>query len=496
MLQTKKKPSSRAVSTTLNSAVGWKEKGNQFFKNKEFQKAIECYQTAVEINPQFKEAWRNQALCFHKLNRNQEALESVEQALQIDPKYTNAVSLRTNILYLQKEYLKALQTIDAYYDLGGEANNNITKLRKECGSHCDKRYANYIKATQGGSVRFDQEITPESIKGLCTDGISACVAIIIINPSNTRFSLTHTPLAVSAQALVNECRWVGNPCNFHLIRGATYRIKDFEEQTDFRTKFLPKIKKAFSDNGLTVSLLIEGYTSYPGSVAISRHGRIECLPTLSASPITFFSGVDDLKFKHIGQVAPDGELRHTINMLNQNTLMFYKKEHPLDLQYDVNDWTPFPELDKPARSLIDDIRRVDVTKPIADLNDLFARYLRNRALIYLRIEAELITRTNYALSLCKKGHYHSASPRLQGFLGKAEKLWGKTTDAVAKAYYNLGLCYEKLRNESDAQTSFRKSHEIRKELFGEKDPRTQKVAIHLDSNQEVAANITPTTHCG
>jgi tetratricopeptide (TPR) repeat protein len=68
--------------------------------NKDWESAIEYYQTAVEKKPNFHEAWSDMGFALRKLGRMDESLAAYDKALKIKPDYPNALE------YLGEAYLK------------------------------------------------------------------------------------------------------------------------------------------------------------------------------------------------------------------------------------------------------------------------------------------------------------------------------------------------------------------------------------------------------
>ena len=58
----------------------WLEKGNIFYNQKEFEKAIECYHKALEINPQYFKAIQCRGFAKLELEKKEDALEDFFQA--------------------------------------------------------------------------------------------------------------------------------------------------------------------------------------------------------------------------------------------------------------------------------------------------------------------------------------------------------------------------------------------------------------------------------
>jgi len=64
--------------------------GSEFYKNKRFEDAANCYERAIAINPLIPESWYERGLVLYKLGSYEEALQSFEGALNIDKRYVDA----------------------------------------------------------------------------------------------------------------------------------------------------------------------------------------------------------------------------------------------------------------------------------------------------------------------------------------------------------------------------------------------------------------------
>lgn len=74
-----------------NTGIYWKEKGNKSFKEKEYEKALECYNKAIvtfivmqELNNTESIFFSNRARCLKKMQKYEEALKDAIQAIQLD----------------------------------------------------------------------------------------------------------------------------------------------------------------------------------------------------------------------------------------------------------------------------------------------------------------------------------------------------------------------------------------------------------------------------
>ncbi|MDK2907237.1 MAG: hypothetical protein PWQ66_1198, partial [Petrotoga sp.] len=65
-------------------------KGVEFGKLERHKEAIEAFDKAIEINPQFAEAWINKGVDLAELERYEEALKAFDKAIEIKPQYAQA----------------------------------------------------------------------------------------------------------------------------------------------------------------------------------------------------------------------------------------------------------------------------------------------------------------------------------------------------------------------------------------------------------------------
>ncbi|XP_078579764.1 tetratricopeptide repeat protein 12-like [Branchiostoma floridae x Branchiostoma japonicum] len=87
-----------------------KEKGNEAFKARDFQTAVDFYTQGLEKLKDFKELWTNRAQAYIKLGQYDEALSDCDWAMRCDDKYVKAYIHKGRALVAKKEYDKALET--------------------------------------------------------------------------------------------------------------------------------------------------------------------------------------------------------------------------------------------------------------------------------------------------------------------------------------------------------------------------------------------------
>jgi tetratricopeptide (TPR) repeat protein len=94
-------------------ATGFFEQGNAFVNSKNYTEAINAYDKAIAIEPDYFEAWNGKADAQNRAQQFTEALVSSDQALKIKPDYIQGWINRGVILYNLGRYdeeLKAYET--------------------------------------------------------------------------------------------------------------------------------------------------------------------------------------------------------------------------------------------------------------------------------------------------------------------------------------------------------------------------------------------------
>lgn len=101
-----------------------KELGNENFKQKKYQEAIDCYSRSIAFLPTAV-AYANRAMAYLKLRRFQEAEDDCTEALNLDDRYIKAYSRRSTA---RKELRKLKESVeDAEFALRLEPQNQEIK---------------------------------------------------------------------------------------------------------------------------------------------------------------------------------------------------------------------------------------------------------------------------------------------------------------------------------------------------------------------------------
>ena len=93
----------------MGAAENLYQRGLKFLRADEYEKALDCFKKATEVNKRLGEAWFSVGYCYDKLGRYQEAIESFKQAIRIKPDYA-AAHYNVGGTYLQLDhYQEALE---------------------------------------------------------------------------------------------------------------------------------------------------------------------------------------------------------------------------------------------------------------------------------------------------------------------------------------------------------------------------------------------------
>ncbi|XP_021687734.2 uncharacterized protein LOC110669982 isoform X2 [Hevea brasiliensis] len=134
-------------------AASEKELGNEYFKQKKFKEAIECYSRSIALSPTAV-AYANRAMAYLKIRKFQEAENDCTEALNLDDRYIKAYSRRATA---RKELGRFKESVeDSEFALRLEPNNQeIKKLYTDVKSLYEKEILHKVS----GAVRSSEHGT-------------------------------------------------------------------------------------------------------------------------------------------------------------------------------------------------------------------------------------------------------------------------------------------------------------------------------------------------
>lgn len=83
-------PNVLAISMAGSQYETLKDNGNQKFKTKNYEEALNLYTQALSLNENGLLAYSNRAMCHINLGRFYEAIEDCDKAISLDPKFSKA----------------------------------------------------------------------------------------------------------------------------------------------------------------------------------------------------------------------------------------------------------------------------------------------------------------------------------------------------------------------------------------------------------------------
>ncbi|XP_073224028.1 uncharacterized protein [Cicer arietinum] len=183
------------ASEDVPDAASEKDLGNEFFKQKKFKEAIDCYSRSIALSPTAV-AYANRAMARIKLRRFQEAEDDCTEALNLDDRYIKAYSRRATA---RKELGKNKESMeDAEFALRLEPNNQEVK----------KQYAD-------AKSLYEKEIVHKTSKALRNTVQKLGKSETKVNGSSSIQSVSHDTQK-SGSAEVHH-RTKGNECQIPAI---------------------------------------------------------------------------------------------------------------------------------------------------------------------------------------------------------------------------------------------------------------------------------------
>jgi tetratricopeptide (TPR) repeat protein len=136
-------------------AIEYYNLGMDQSKKENFEKAIEYFEKAIKVDPEFAFAWDNLGINYRRLNNYEKAIECYEKSLEIDPKGLMPLQNIAIVYQYKKEYNKAIEAYgklaeidknnpEIYYGIGNVYTTNLKEYEKGLDNMC-KAYNMYVE---------------------------------------------------------------------------------------------------------------------------------------------------------------------------------------------------------------------------------------------------------------------------------------------------------------------------------------------------------------
>jgi tetratricopeptide (TPR) repeat protein len=101
-------------------------KGLELELDEKYEEAIQCYDEALEINPNDESVWENKADALGSLDKDEEAIQCYDEALEINPENEHVLTMKGTGLFQLKKYEEAIQCYDEALEINPENEHALT----------------------------------------------------------------------------------------------------------------------------------------------------------------------------------------------------------------------------------------------------------------------------------------------------------------------------------------------------------------------------------
>ncbi|KAL9652207.1 hypothetical protein ABK040_013976 [Willaertia magna] len=111
-------------------AQQYKNEGNLYFKKKNFNKAIEHYSKAIELNPNNAIFYSNRCACYQQLNDFKNMILDAKKTIILDPNFTKGYTRLAKAYMELNKFNKAFYLYKKLLNLQTEnSENNLQNLQ-------------------------------------------------------------------------------------------------------------------------------------------------------------------------------------------------------------------------------------------------------------------------------------------------------------------------------------------------------------------------------
>lgn len=197
----------------------------------------------------------------------------------------------------------------------------------------------YIEIGQYEVARIEATTTPQEIHGILTRNLNVCLGLAFM--ANTKLLLMHTDTNIDTDSIAQQLTWFA------------------EEPYTVHIGCPPQLKQLAQTNRFDESLMLTGFLHrLQQSLAKYRHKPWQTLTQHDVKNHVFGitrSGQVMTYAKKPTVLSPNSETRTAINFVNylcSSEINSSVSQIPLDLAYDLNDWTELPEPTAIAQGIV------------------------------------------------------------------------------------------------------------------------------------------------
>jgi len=194
-----------AIRLDPNYAEAWYKKGNALIGQGKYDEAIQAYDEAIRLDPNYAKAWYNKGTALYSQGKYDEAIEAYDEAIRLDPKLAEPWDNKGSALAHQGKYDEAIQAYDEAIRL--DPNDAKTWNNKGVSLEDQGKYDEAIEAYDE-TIRLDPKLAVawynkgNALKklGEYDEAIKAYDEVIRLNPDFIDFAKKNRENAIDARS--------------------------------------------------------------------------------------------------------------------------------------------------------------------------------------------------------------------------------------------------------------------------------------------------------
>ena len=115
-------------STRKNDPIFYNNRGEVYLREGKFDEAIDDFNTAIEIQPEFVAAYNNRGLAYGRKGENDLAINDFNTAIELQPEFAEAYNNRANVYDDKDDFEKAIADFNTAITLKPDfVETNLTR---------------------------------------------------------------------------------------------------------------------------------------------------------------------------------------------------------------------------------------------------------------------------------------------------------------------------------------------------------------------------------
>ncbi|KAL7481324.1 hypothetical protein ACHAW6_007008 [Cyclotella cf. meneghiniana] len=178
-----------------------REKGNEYFKSGDIEKAWHCYSESVLLDPSNSKSFANRATVLLRLGKREEAIRDCTEAINIDPTYVKAVARRGMILHQMQRYEEAVRDFELCTTL--DADGGYVRLREKSKAKLLEELAKKSPTQEAIELKIEQfdssDENDDVIEEVYTPGILQTTQI-----GHAKEIIKHSSSSMTGRGVINN----------------------------------------------------------------------------------------------------------------------------------------------------------------------------------------------------------------------------------------------------------------------------------------------------